>query len=210
MMGNSKNMLKKWGNLFLVLVIVLSLCFPAMAEEDPIGEVDGNIYTNSVFGFQMVLPDNWHFLNDLELAQRMDYSVDYASREGLARLLKETTAACCMMATTEDDPNSTVHLMVQDLGLYRYLDEQTFFNAIKEGLSNALTSLGFADVKTSQQTFRLADKEYVVLDAEGTKNNITEHSLFMYFISDNVTGVLTIKSSSKENAMAILDFLQPL
>jgi hypothetical protein len=32
----------------------------------------------------------------------------------------------------------------------------------------------------------------------------------MYFISDNVMGVLTIKTSSQENAIAILDFLQPL
>ena len=142
-----KRTMKKWICLLLSLLMLFSLGSVAMAEVDPVGSAEGKLYTNEALGICVVLPDNWRFLSDAELASNMGYSSEYASREGLATLLEQSSAACTMFAAATDDAAWSMNLMVQDLGIYRQLDEQTIFDLSKGVLTETLTQKGFSNVQ---------------------------------------------------------------
>lgn len=206
--------MKRVLSLLLVLLLTLNIGAAAVAEEekkDPVGTVEGGVYTNQAFGFRMVLPENWRFWSDAQIAQQMGYPAEYASREGLASVLAQTSGVCAMFASATDDAVWNANLMIQDLGAYSYLDEQTYFNYSKDELAGALQPQGFTNIQVTESSFRLVGKEHVgaVLTAD-----LGDFHLYMIVTvikaETGYMGTLTVAAASREKAEAVLGYFEPL
>ena len=206
--------MKKVLSLLLALLLTLSLGAAAAAEEekkDPIGTVENGVYTNEAFGFRMVPPESWRFLSDAELAQRMGYPAEYASREGLASVMEQTANVCAMFASATDDSACNVNLMVQDLGAYSFLDEQTYFNYSKGELAGALQLQGFTNVQMMESSFRLAGKEHVAAVLTADLGDFHMYMIVMIIkVQEGYLGSLTVAAGSQEKAEEVLGYFEPL
>ena len=200
--------MKRWISLLLSLLLVLSLSAIAVAEEsDPIGVVDDDIYTNEIFGVEIRLPDNWYFLTDEAMASHMGYAEKYASREGLMALFKEQNNVCGMFAAAKDDPTASMNFMVEDLGVYQYLDEGGYRDLAKDQLAPSLQTQGFSNVEVLEKTFTVAERELVGLTVTASMGSSQFYMLDVLFKADRYMGVLTVASSSVEKTNECLDFL---
>lgn len=200
--------MKKWISLLLALVMLMGIATTAMAAEtdDAVGTISGNVYNNSALGISMTLPANWRFLSDAELASQMGYASQYGSRQGLATLLSQTASACGMYATATDDAVWTAHLVVQDLGIYKSLDEQTLFDLTKEGISESLKGQGYTNIQLDKTTFQLAGKDHVggVLTAD--LGFIQTHMIVVLVKGDRFMGSLTVASLTEDKAREVLGY----
>ena len=202
--------MKKWMSFLLAMLMLLGLGSVAVAaEENPVGVVADNTYYNEALGICMTLPDNWRFLSDADLAKQMGYDSKYASREGLATLLSQNSAVCGMYAVSSDT-TSNANLMVQDLGIYRSLDEATFLDLAKDGLTGALSSVGYTDIQMTQSSFQLAGKQHVGAVLTGKLGYIQMHMIVVLVKGDRYMGSLTVASTTKEKAESFLTYCQPL
>lgn len=202
---------KRWMSLLLALLMVLGIGATAMAaEENPVGVVSGNAYYNESLGIYMMLPGNWRFLSDAELAERMNYDAQFASREGLTTLLEQNSSVCAMYATSSDDVSWNANLMVQDLGVYRFLDERSYFDLAKDGLTGLLEPQGFTNIQLTQTTFHLAGQEHVGAVMTGNMGLIQMYMIIVLVKGDRYMGSLTVASLTKEKTEEVLNFFVPL
>lgn len=205
-----KETMKKWMSFLLAMLMLLGLGSAAVAaEENPVGVIAGNTYYNEALGIYMTLPDNWRFLSDADLASQMGYDSKYASREGLATLLSQNSAACGMYAVASDTA-SNANLMVQDLGIYRSLDEATYLDLAKDSLTGALESVGYTDIQLTPSSFQLAGKEHVGAVLTGKLGFMEMHMIVVLIKGDRYMGSLTAASTTREKAEAVLAYFQPL
>lgn len=205
-----KETMKKWMSFLLAMLMLLGLGSAAVAaEENPVGVIAGNTYYNEALGIYMTLPDNWRFLSDVDLASQMGYDSKYASREGLATLLSQNSAACGMYAVASDTA-SNANLMVQDLGIYRSLDEATYLDLAKDSLTGALESVGYTDIQLTPSSFQLAGKEHVGAVLTGKLGFMEMHMIVVLIKGDRYMGSLTAASTTREKAEAVLAYFQPL
>lgn len=207
-----KTAMKKWMSLLLALLMVLGLGTTALAAEgeNPVGAMSGNTYFNDSLGITMALPSNWHFLSDAELASQMGYDSQYASRKGLSTLLERDSLVCAMYAAATDDPAWNASLMVQDLGIYRSLDEQTFFDLAKNSLTDSLTAQGYTNLQMTPATFLLAGTEHVGADLTGNMGLLQVHLILVLLKGERYMGSLTVAALTKEKAEEVLAFCAPL
>lgn len=206
--------MKKVLSLLLVLLLTLNMGAAAAAEEekkDPIGTVENGVYTNEAFGFRMALPANWRFLSDAELAQQMGYPAEYASREGLASVMEQASGVCAMFASATDDTAWNANLMVQDLGAYSYLDEQTYLNYSKGELAGALQPQGFTNIQVTESSLRLADKEHAAAVLTADLGDFHMYMIVMIIKAQaGYMGTLTVAAGSQGKAEAVLGYFEPL
>ncbi len=205
-----KETMKKWLSFLLAMLMLLGLGSVAMAaEENAVGVIAGNTYYNEALGVCMTLPDNWRFLSDADLASQMGYDSKYASREGLATLLSQNSAACGMYAVASDTATNA-NLMIQDLGIYRSLDEATYMDLAKDSLTGALESVGYTDIQLTKSSFQLAGKEHVGAVLTGKLGFMEMHMIVVLIKGDRYMGSLTAASTTREKAEAVLAYFQPL
>ena len=203
--------MKKWMSLLLCLLMVLGLGTAALAaEENPVGVVTGNLYGNDALGICVELPDNWRFLSDADLAAHMGYDSQYASREGLAALLEKESAVCGMFAVATNDPTWTANLMIQDLGIYRYLDEKTYLSYAKGDLAGALEPQGYTDVQVTETTFQMAGQEHAGAVLTAKLGTLEMYMIVVLAKGDRYIGSLTVASFSKEKTEEVLSYVKPL
>ena len=204
--------MKRYLSLLLCLLLVLGMAPIALAEEtaSPVGAVEENVYTNEVFGFKMTLPDTWHFLSDEGLADRMGYDRAYASREGLAALLERDSYVCVMYCEGKDDSSMNANLMIQDLGAYDYISEQTFFEMTKDSFGEALKPQGFTNIQVTETTFELADREHVGAVLTADIGALEMYMVIVVVKADRYMGLLTVGSLDREKTEAVLGFFEPV
>ena len=205
--------MKKWMSLLLVVLLVLSMGSAAWAEgetTDPLGAVENNVYTNEAFGFRMVLPDNWAFLSDGEMASLLGYGAGYGSREGLSTLLKTQFNVCAMYMKATDDPSATANFMVEDLRTYQYLDEKGYLSLAKDGLIRTLQMQGLSNVQLTEQTWQLSSREYVGAVVTGSVGSGQIYMVDVIIKTGQYMGTLTISSTSQKKTEEALAFFEPL
>ena len=205
--------MKKWISLLLSLLLVLGTGAVVMAEEeakDPLGDIGDNTYTNELFGFKTVLPDNWRFLSYTDMASYMGYDQAYASRDGLAALLERDGRVCAMFAAATDDPTTNMIFAVEDLGQYSYLDEETYYSIAEGSLVEALKPQGFTDIQLVQKTFRIAGAEHVGGELTGKLGSFQMFMDIVFIKADRYMSSLTVTTLSQEKNEEILGFFEPL
>lgn len=199
---------KRWITMLLALLLALGLMPSALAaeEKDPVGVVANNVYYNEALGLCMTLPDTWCFLSDAELAERMGYESQYASRQGLRQLLEQDSTVCTMFANASDDASWTANLTVQDLGIYRSLDENTFFDLAKDGLIEAQKAQGFTDVQLTKSSFQLAGQDHVGAVMTGKMGLLQTHMILVLVKGDRYLGSLTAAAFTQQKAEEVLQY----
>ena len=203
--------MKRWLSLLLALLFVLSLGTVAAAEEaDPVGIVADNVYYNEVLGIQMAPTDSWRFLSYAELAQRMNYDSQYASREGLQKLLKQDSYVTPMFAESTDGYGTNVNLVMTDLGIYKALDEQTFLSLAKDSMVEGLVGQGFTDVTTTEGTFQLAGKTHAGATVTCKLGVLEMYMIVILVKADSYMGSLTFASLDETKTKAAVDLFAPL
>ena len=206
------NEMKKWMGLLLAVLLVLETVSSVLAEDasSPVGTVEENVYTNEVLGFRAVFPDTWRILSDQELASTMGYEEQYASREGLNRLLETESAVCGLYAAAKEGFRSNANLMIADLGDYASLTEDIYLSVIKGSLPEVLKSQGYADVELTEQTFLLAGKEHAGAVLTGTIAGLSVHMAVIMIKADRYIGSLTIATPSEEETNRIIAVFETL
>ena len=203
-------MMKKWVSLLLSFLMVLCLGPAVMAEENPVGMMEGSLYVNEPLGFCVVLPNGWNFHSDADLANQMGYDSQYASREGLAALLQQESFVCAMIASAASDPAWTMNLVVAELGMYRYLDEKTLLTLSEESCIEAVKAQGISNVQLTESVFQLAGAEHAGAVLTG---NVGAYQMYMIVVlvkGERYMGSLTVTASSQEKAESTLDFFKPI
>lgn len=203
--------MKKWMSFLLAMLMLLGLGSAAVAaEENPVGTVADNVYYNKSLGISMTLPGTWRFLTDAELAKEKGYDSKYASRDGLAKLLDQNSTVCAMYAIAPDEAGLSANLIVQDLGIYRTLDEATYFDLAKDDLAKEMEAQGYSDIKMTKTTFKLAGKEHVGATMTGKMGFIDTHMILVLVKGDRYMGCLTVASITKEKAQEALSYFKAL
>ena len=198
--------------LLLAMLLVLGTISPVLAEDasSPVGTVEENVYTNEVLGIRAVFPDDWRILSDQELASTMGYEEQYASREGLNRLLETESVVCGLYAAAKEGIRSNANLMIADLSDYAFLTEDAYISMIKDSLPNMLTSQGYTDVEATLQTFPLAGKEHAGAVLTGTVAGMRVHMAVILIKADRFIGSLSIATPSEEETNRIISVFEPL
>lgn len=197
-------------SLLLSFLMVLCLGSTAVAEVDPVGMVGGNLYINEALGLCVVLPDSWSFLTDADLAKQMGYDSQYASREGLAALLQRDSLVCAMFACASNDAAYNMNLMVAEMGMYRYLDEQTLMSLSENGCVEALQGQGYSNVQLTEGTFQLAGAAHAGAVLTGELGALQIYMIVVLVKGEQYMGTVTIAASSKDKAEKALGFYVPL
>ena len=204
--------MKKWMSLWLATLLVLGLCSAALAEGEagPVGVVDGNVYTNELFGFRMVLPNNWRFLSDTDLASFMGYDAAYANREGLAALLEQQGYVCGMYAAANDNPADNANFMIEDLQGNADLSEDDYYELTKDSLKQVISSQGYQNVQLNKKKVLVAGKEHTVMELTGTLGAFQVYMNTVIMKADKYIGAFSIATSSREATEAVIGFIEPL
>ena len=195
----------------MALVFVLSLGTVTVAEgEDPVGIVSGNAYYNEALGISFAPPAPWRIYDDGELAKACSYDSQYASRDGLNQLLSQKSFVTAMMAEASDNAGTNANLVVQDLGIYRSLDEQTYFAMAKSTLTQPLENQGYTDLTLTEGTFQLAGKDHVGATVTGSMGLMKMSMIYVMIKGDRYMGLLCVASLNEENAKAALAYFAPM
>ena len=140
----------------------------------------------------------------------MGYGSAAGSREGLIALLEQQSMVCGMFAGCYTDAAASMNFMVEDLGDYRSLDEETYRELSRGSLAQALMAQGYANVEVTARTFLVSGKEMIGFSITASVGDFTLYMVDILVKVDRYMGVLTISTSSEESTNAAVSFLKLL
>lgn len=161
--------MKKTICVLLTLCMVFALTpFAAFADtvstEKVLGVKDGNSYSNSHFGFQAELPDDWVILGDEEVSQLMGYVVENIAIGSFEELLESVGAVCDLMAGAQNSSGDSLNIQIEKLPYAAVtMSEKEIAENSASSLETALSSYA-TDIEIKPGVCSLAGKEHSSLD----------------------------------------------
>lgn len=129
------------------------------------GKIIGNEYINESLGLKFVLPKDYRFLTDDEIAAAMNMGIDEfvdKSKADTDKLKKQTATQMEMAAITTISYISNLNLIVRDFPLD--IDEETFAKRAKEEVKSMIANGNIIYYEDSKQN--LGEMEFYVLSQD--------------------------------------------
>ena len=159
--------MKKAISFLLTLCMLLTLAVfgtgtafaaePAV-EESVMGSREGNEYVSELLGIRATFSEDWHLLDEEEIAELMGYTADLITDETLSDALRESGSVCDLYAVRSDGSGDNLNVQLEDLGkLYgSFLSEEAYLSIALPKLEEALGNLDIQDLALERQEFDFA------------------------------------------------------
>lgn len=177
------------------------------AKDGVFGTVDGNVYDNEYFGLRCTLPEDWAFLSDEQLDEKVDSAVEDPIISGFDSEIQafvNTDGNGCAAAAASEDGLKNFNIVIQYLsGWGRYISEgdmcQIALHQLGVPEDGDLSALGLEGSFIRKNTVRFCGEEHDGLLLEYTDTSlgieIPIYLQFVYVIGDAYAMQITMGSN---------------
>ena len=188
--------MKRSISLILVLAMVLAMPVLAMAEEDKfgVGSAQGGC----------TMDDEWYFYTDEEIMESVQTTAGQL-KEDLAEIVKDAGTMMDMMAAnTETGENVNVNLERLSLANSLLVTENTYVEASRQQLSDALEQMGIENVSVEKDEMEFMGKTHSCLRVSGSMQGVDLFETLVVVKSGRTMIVVTACSYWEDTTEEIL------
>lgn len=175
-----------------------------------LGNVDGNLYSNSFLGIMCELDSDWRFYTDNELAainnvtfNNLEDAGDTTAKEAL-----ENGTIYIIMYTQNQENLDNLNIALQYFG-FDITDYYTVESLIDNSLPNleiTLTAQGMKDVSATRTTTTFLGETVPCAEITGSINGTPIYEKQVYLVADDYMATITAASvSGEDTTQEILD-----
>lgn len=198
--------MKRAISLILVLAMVLAMPVLAMAEEDKfgVGSAEGNSYWNDSMSIGCTMSDEWYFYTDEEIMENVQTTAGQLKEE-LAEIVKDAGTMMDMMAVnTETGENVNINLERLSLSNSLLITEDTYVEASRQQLSDALEQMGMENVSVEKDEIEFMGQTHSCLRVSGSLQGIDLFETLVVVKSGRTMIVVTACSYWEDTTEEIL------
>lgn len=191
--------MKKCVALLLAVLLLIGTVPFALAEEtpNPVGVIDGNAYTNDLFGFTVTFPEPWHNYSLEEIAATDDYNAGSKTLEELLDHLK-TSFSIEAMHASNDASHIDARYYIYDYSDDPSITEEKFLDLLKYSYEDPNYTI-------TEQPFLLAGQEHPGFVQTGTFSNGSVCTVEIVIQGGPYIGELFVHGSTSGNVDQLVE-----
>ena len=184
-----------------ILLVILALCLVVAASAETVeavqilGEVNGDVYENSVLGFGCKL-EGWHYYSEDEIAQTNNMAKERMS-EDLIKMLEASQPISVMVAQSSDN-TLNVNVQAQDmesnLAIINAVGTKYLAENSLSMFKQTLESAGFTDVDISVGEVTIGEETLTSIAGPYKLSSIPMAFKQVWVLHGNYLGTVTITS----------------
>ena len=175
------------------------------------GTIEGDTYTNPLFGIKYTLPKGFRFATEEEVAKSNNATVDMLDDEEYRKALEEGSAFIethVASTTTTDNINFTIESFDPSLAEQYSTQELTdqVYKNVKDD-NTALESIGATDITSTLTTHDFGGTELPVVECHSKYKGTDIYQSYVVFVADNYICNVCFSSGNPDGNATMLDGL---
>ncbi len=168
-----------------------------------LGNVDGNIYSNSFLGIMCEVDSDWHFYTERELAALNNMTFDNLEDSGYTATQEalENGTIYIIMYTQNQENLDSLNITLQYLGfdITDYYSLEALIDNSLPNLQISLTAQGMKDVSATRTTTTFLGETVPCAEITGFINDTPIYEKQIYILVDDYIATITVGSISGED-----------
>ena len=174
------------------------------------GNVDGNTYTNYLFGISCELDDTWTIADEAQLAQQVGLTADLFSGTKIEDLIEQLGVAMIFMASRDDGTSININLEKANSLITTQEDLNAAVDTLAAQMPAIFASSGIENVESVAENMTFCGEEHYGIHTNIGGDGVAVYQRQVMLMAGGYIATITVSTASADGTQEILDLFAPL